>query len=154
MDLFLDTEFNGFDGPLISMALVNGQAEFYEVVELPGKYMTAVGYNISTLHPWVQENVIPVLNKDPIPYFLFKAKLWVFLKRFDNPTIVCDWFEDAVHFLNQLKGKDYGSSITYPHSIKVITQPDDGIISKIPHNALEDAKALMHWYRNNDKDLK
>ena len=55
MALYLDTEFNGFKGELISLALFNVDGNhFYEVLELPADYC---------VHPWVKANVVPVLNK-------------------------------------------------------------------------------------------
>jgi hypothetical protein len=55
MNLFLDCEFNGFGGELISMALVDGDGNyFYEV--------------LPCLEPinWVKENVLPMLDKQPV----------------------------------------------------------------------------------------
>lgn len=55
MKLFLDCEFNGFGGELISMALVDEQGKyFYEVLPCPQPI------------PWVQENVMPKLNQAAI----------------------------------------------------------------------------------------
>ena len=50
MRYFLDTEFNGFGGELISLALVpeHGHDEYYAVLPLPDE-----------LHPWVERNVVP-----------------------------------------------------------------------------------------------
>jgi hypothetical protein len=52
MNIYIDCEYNGFNGSLISMALVtmDGQ-EFYEVLpcDCPDE--------------WVAANVMPVLNK-------------------------------------------------------------------------------------------
>ena len=66
MKLFLDCESTNFQGKLISMALVaeNGD-EFYEVVP----------YRTYECHPWVVENVLPILNKDFIFYEDFQIKL-------------------------------------------------------------------------------
>ena len=56
MRYFLDTEFNGFGGELISIALVPeyGDQEFYAVLPLP-----------AYLHPWVERHVIPYLGNVP-----------------------------------------------------------------------------------------
>src|SRR4051812_14489044 len=53
LDIFMDAEFNGFGGDLISIALVcaDGQ-EWYEVAEVPAEP-----------HPFVVEHVLPVLGK-------------------------------------------------------------------------------------------
>ncbi|MEP3278344.1 MAG: hypothetical protein ABJN26_00170 [Stappiaceae bacterium] len=78
-DLYLDTEFNGFGGELISIALVNGESAFYEVLEIDGQY-----------EPWVAENVIPILEKEPISKEVLRYWLFKFLGEFDNPTIYAD----------------------------------------------------------------
>ena len=54
MNIFIDTEFNSFQGELISVGLVsqNGD-EFYEVLEIENDY-----------DPWVQEHVVPYLEKN------------------------------------------------------------------------------------------
>jgi hypothetical protein len=56
MRYFLDTEFNGFGGDLISLALVPeyGDREYYAVLPLPEE-----------LHPWVARNVVPYLSSVP-----------------------------------------------------------------------------------------
>jgi hypothetical protein len=46
---FLDTEFNGFGGTLLSLALVPEDGEeFYAIIA-----------SDDPLHPWVERNVIP-----------------------------------------------------------------------------------------------
>ena len=54
MSLYLDTEFNGFGGELVSMGIATGASgnHFYEVLPHPDKW-----------HPWVAENVVPILDK-------------------------------------------------------------------------------------------
>ena len=56
MRYFLDTEFNGFGGALISLALVPeyGDQDFYVSLPLPAE-----------IHPWVEQNVIPYLRFVP-----------------------------------------------------------------------------------------
>ena len=64
MKLFLDCEFNGFGGELISMALVDENEDFlYEV--LPCTNPTS----------WVKDNVIPKLKKQPIDLKEFQKKI-------------------------------------------------------------------------------
>ena len=67
MKLFLDTEFNGFNGRLISMALVpedKTKPEFYVELEIRDQ-----------LHPWVRDNVVPHLVLNPCSYNEFQNKL-------------------------------------------------------------------------------
>nr|MBA4771246.1 hypothetical protein [Sphingobium sp.] len=56
MRYFLDTEFNGFGGTLISVALVpeHGDQEFYVSLPLPDE-----------IEPWVAKHVIPYLRHVP-----------------------------------------------------------------------------------------
>ena len=76
-NLYIDTEFNEFGGELISMALVTGTGfEFYEVLECPNP------------GPWVKENVIPILGKEPVSKEVFQDKLFNFLMHFEEITII------------------------------------------------------------------
>src|SRR4051794_3934264 len=63
LNVFMDAEFNGFGGDLISIALVceDGQ-EWYEVAEIPAEP-----------HPFVVQHVLPVLGKEPIGRDCFAA---------------------------------------------------------------------------------
>lgn len=140
MHLFIDCEFNGMNGGLISMGLVSedGEREFYEVVDCH-----------ETIDPWVQENVLPILEKDPIPYKEFQRRLARFLKAFPSVHVVADFPDDIKHFMN--------SVITGPGEWMMIqpltTEVDDGLSAKastLLHNALHDARAIRDsWLRKN-----
>ncbi len=142
MRLYLDTEFNGHGGELISMALI-GQEErrdtlaiwsWYEAQTFPAK-----------IDPWVREHVIPNLGRDPLPPAYFKRCFHDWIRQFDNPEIICDWHADAAHFCRMLEGVDYGSSLDFACRIMIIKTPSGHPISTNPHNALADAAALMRW---------
>lgn len=141
MRLYLDTEFNGHGGELISLALVSeGGDEFYAVLPLPGE-----------VDPWVARNVIPKLNSPPISAAKFRIILHNWLSpRFksDNPTIICDWPADAMHFCASLAGQDFESSLDFPCKIIILQTPPGQPVSLVPHYALEDARALRHWHLN------
>jgi hypothetical protein len=131
MKLYLDCEFTNFQGHLISMALVdeNGH-EFYEVVN----------YSIVDCHPWVVQNVLPILHKDPIPYEDFQRKLSAYLRKYNELEIIADWPEDFWH-LNMALLTGPGQMMTIPNlTMKLVRRLN--YISAIPHNALEDAKAI------------
>ena len=133
-NLYLDTEFNGFEGSLISLALVSPEGhEFYEVLD----------YSSMIVDPWVQKHVIPVLNKPSINCKQFQQNLKNFLNQFQQINIVCDWPEDIVHFTKFLINGP-GTRILHPPMTFELDYnlPDTSIYSKIPHNALEDARAL------------
>jgi hypothetical protein len=131
MKIYIDTEFNEFKGDLISMALVaDDGSEFYEVLECknPG--------------PWVTLNVIPVVNKDTVPEYIFKAKLFNYLGWFDSIHLVADWPEDIQHFCDQIITGP-GEMMNIPSFTCEIRRDLNTKNSKILHNALSDARALM-----------
>jgi len=133
MRLFLDCEFNEFKGQLISMALVaeNGK-EFYEVLHCdnPG--------------PWVKANVIPTLNRPPVPFDVFQMKLQSFLFQFSTVEIIADWPEDISHFCDSLITGP-GSRINTPPLKMEIHRVDTE--SSLPHNALADARGIASYFK-------
>ena len=133
MRFFIDTEFNGYLGDLISMALVSEKgSEWYEC--------------ISCLNPvpWVNKHVIPVLNQQPLADKSTMANsLFLFLRAYNHVHIVADWPEDISYFC-ELIVTGPGTRINTPDlSFEIIRDlPDTADTSRIPHNALEDARAL------------
>ena len=136
MKLFLDCEFNGFGGELISMALVDeNEKYFYEV--LPCMNPTS----------WVFNNVIPILNKQAIDIKEFKKNLFNFLNHYETIHIVADWPEDFSLFLTTLMLQQ-GVCMTTPKLTMELWESDTNLTidSEIPHNALQDAFALKRRY--------
>lgn len=133
--IFLDTEFNGFHGQLISMALVSDKNdEFYEVLELPKK-----------VELWVAKNVIPILMKKPINALTFRAKLWSYMAKHVDETVIADWPEDIAHLMWWMCASN-GEAPNITFNTSYI---QSGKLEPIyPHNALSDAKALKDWYLN------
>jgi hypothetical protein len=142
VDLYLDTEFNGHGGDLISLALVSPCGRVWYAAQCSPS--DDVKYD-----PWVQDHVIPVLGTRLLLPAIFKNSFLDFIEEFDNPTIICDWHADAAHFLSLLAGPDYGSSLDYACEIVILKTPPapKGPHSANPHNALADAVALMVWRR-------
>jgi hypothetical protein len=140
MKLFIDCEFNGFGGPLISMAVVAEDGEeFYEVLPLPAK---------NAMHPWVRENVIPNLEKASVSRQEFQATLREFLKSYPQGfTLVADWPEDLKHFLESLITGP-GMMMAIPSFSMELRSELSGAKSSLPHNALYDARALFDLYRD------
>lgn len=133
MNLFIDCEFNGFQGELISMALVDEQGNyFYEVLRCAHPT------------PWVTGHVMTVLNKSPIERSSFQQKLAAFLSSYRVVNIIADWPEDLSHFCNMLISGAGRRLVTPPLSMALCT--DVQFQSRIPHNALEDARALAVAY--------
>lgn len=145
MRYFLDTEFNGFGGDLISLALVpeHGDQEFYAQLSLPEE-----------LHPWVSRHVVPYLNSvpesvqhEPVSRLKAAEGLVMYLAQDDEPVIVADWPDDIAYFCSLL--------ITGPGDMvpigslrfEFVSSPgfSTAAISRVPHNALHDARALRDF---------
>ncbi|MDO9131976.1 hypothetical protein [Hydrogenophaga sp.] len=127
--LFLDCEFNGMGGALMSMALVGEDVEWYEVLPTP-----------TSLDPWVAEHVVPHLNQTAVYRGEFQRSLQAFLMAVGPCIIVADWPDDIRYFCESLITAP-GVAINTP---PIMFELDRTIeyVSAIPHNALEDARAI------------
>jgi hypothetical protein len=126
--IFIDGEWDGWGGPLISMALVAEDGrEWYEVVTDRAK------------EPWVRANVIPNLGKKPVGVDYARASMVEWLKQFSAIHIVADWPEDIEKFC-QLLIVGPGTRVNTPPLTMEIIRIDT--VSELPHNALFDARAL------------
>ena len=133
-NLYIDTEFNEFQGELISMALVSITGEeFYEVLECPNP------------GPWVKNNVIPMLGKKPISKEEFQIKLSEFLMQFDEITIIADWADDIRYFCESLITGP-GISMNHPPISFVLDRTLSSEYSVVLHNALHDARAIAEQH--------
>lgn len=141
MRYFLDTEYNGWGGALLSLALVPDHGEeLYATLTWDGP-----------LEPWVERNVVPFL--DMVPDALRSPRLnradaartvAHYLAGDDAPLIVADWPEDIALF-NALLLTGPGMMVEVP-PLRFQFLPLAGFStaanSKVPHNALHDARAL------------
>lgn len=132
MRLFIDGEWNGFGGELISMALVAEDGrEFY------------AEFGCDNPEPWVAENVIPKLSdghgfmRESIESA--QVRLSLFLAQFDAVHIVADWPEDIERFCRLLITGP-GTRIDTPPLTMEVVRVDAP--SENPHNALADARGL------------
>lgn len=131
MHIYIDTELNEYKGALISMALVAEDGrEWYEVLPL-----------IEPVGPWVAEHVMPILGKAPISAEDARAHLQRWLSKYPRVHIVADWPEDIQHFCEFLITGP-GERIDTPRLTMEIRRDIGSDSSAIPHNALEDARAL------------
>lgn len=140
MKLWIDTEFNEYKGALISLALVAEDGrEWYGV-----RYCDDPGW-------WVSEHVIPHLNQEPQRDADLRSSLDAFLGQFDSVHIVSDWPGDISHLCNFLEyrpGERIGPDCM---SFEVRRDlPDTATTSLLPHNALEDARALASSARGKE----
>ena len=135
MRYFLDAEFNGFGGDLISLALAPEAQDalaFYEA--LPCAAPIA----------WVAERVLPVLQKPPISRPDVIAKLADYLLHDQAPVVIASWPEDLAQLL-LLMVTGPGLRLAMPRlRFELLDLPlfDSEGLSEVPHNALSDAIAL------------
>lgn len=138
---FLDTEYNGWGGALLSLALVPDHGEeLYLTLDWDG-----------VLEQWVERNVVPYL--DMVPDSLVSPRMSRadaarmiahYLAGDPDPLIIADWPED-IALLNALLVTGPGVMAEVP-SLKFQFVSLGGFStaanSKVPHNALHDARAL------------
>jgi hypothetical protein len=138
---FLDTEYNGWGGALLSLALVPEDGEeLYLTIDWDGP-----------LEAWVERNVVPYL--DTVPDGLVSPRMSRadaartiahYLAGDAGPLIVADWPEDIAQF-NDLLVTGPGIMAEVP-GLTFQFVPLSGFStaanSKVPHNALHDARAL------------
>ncbi len=141
MRYFLDTEYNGFGGELLSIALSPelGDEEFYATFPLPQQ-----------IHPWVAKHVTPFLHMVPqgldqeMSLIEAGAELARYLAHDLHPMIVADWPNDIAYFCSLLSPEP-GEMIDIG-TIEFLLLRTPGFStaanSKVPHNALHDARAL------------
>lgn len=144
MRYFLDTEFNGFDGELISLALAPeyGDHEYYVVLPLP-----------ETLHPWVERHVVPYLHSVPpgldnrLDRVGAAHDLARYLSTDPDPHIVADWPDDIAHFCRLLVTGPAEIVDVGRLSFEFVRLPGFSTArnSRVPHNALHDARALRDY---------
>jgi hypothetical protein len=141
MRYFLDTEYNGWGGALLSLALVSEDGEeLYLTLDWEG-----------SLEPWVERHVVPYL--DTVPETLVSPRMSRmdaantvahFLAGDAEPLIVADWPEDIALF-NALLVTGPGAMVEIP-ALRFEFRPLAGFStaanSAVPHNALHDARAL------------
>lgn len=136
MRFYLDTEFNGHGGELISLALISPEGpSFYRAKRFDHPH-----------NPWVVENVLPVIAVEYDRPLIFKLEFRQFIVQYPEAKIIADWHGDLIHFLHLLQGPTFDSTLSYHCTLKIINTPPGEPVSEIPHNALADARALMKWY--------
>lgn len=141
MRYFLDTEYNGTSGELLSLALVPDDGD-----EL---YLT-----LKTTDPlleWVERHVLPYL--DSVPEQLSCPRLTRrdaahalerYLRHDDGPLIFADWPEDIAQFCSlMITGPgDMVDVRDVTFRLAPMSNFSTAANSKVPHNALHDARAL------------
>jgi hypothetical protein len=138
MRYFLDAEFNGFGGQLISLALVPedlGAVPFYEA--------------LVCVEPtsWVVDHVLPVLQNLPVARSEMITKLASYLGADPEPVVIADWPEDIAHLaLLMITGPGWRlPSTRLVFELLDLPLFDSTVLSSVPHNACHDAVALRTY---------
>jgi hypothetical protein len=144
---FLDTEYNGIGGALLSLALIPDDGdELYLTLKCS-----------EPLVDWVARHVAPYLDSVPDQLACPRLEreeaaqaLEHYLRHDDDPVIIADWPEDVSQFCNLM--------ITGPGDMIDIRRLTFRLLplsnfstaenSRVPHNALHDARALRDHYRS------
>lgn len=145
--LYLDTEFNGHGGELLSIALVAPppySAEWYAAV-VPFPF---------PLSPWVNEHVLKPLSNPGPPICASRGAVIESLRRFLGSlgtrkiVVYSDWIGDFTHFTKLLQGPTYELRISLDVELHHITTSEPQ--PAVPHNALSDARALALAHMNDN----
>lgn len=141
--LYLDCEFNGHGGDLISLAIADPNGKnWYGVLPLP-----------SVVHPWVAAHVVPYLFSVPSQQFggeqaiepaLFRMSLHEYLLSRSGSIIYADWPGDFAHLMRGMEGSSYEQSWIVDVGMQLLAESEPK--PEVPHNALSDAIALMEWH--------
>lgn len=151
MDYFLDCEFDGFGGDLLSLALVrqDGAKTLYLIMERANEPCT----------PWVTQNVLPILRDvvdAGIPVWenmtpaAAAETIHAFLLGDERPHIISDWPDDIAYFCRALMTGP-GEMVSKAHitfeMLRVQAYPTS-LEGAVQHNAYWDAMALRHLFTN------
>lgn len=145
MRYYVDCEFDGHNGPLLSIALVTD-----------GTYSIHIQTDAQPADPWVQENVMPIMDRHSAPVSLVNVPIngvgpaiRAFIASDQMPTIVADSPVDIARFCRAISTGFTGewASTEYPamrfevHNVDCWPNALDG---GVQHNAWWDAMALRH----------
>lgn len=142
MNYYLDTEFNGIGGRLISLALVREDGHSIYVVG---------NHNFLNVDKWVVDNVVSVLGRAPCTVLSgrkagFGRRIDSFLSGDDNPVVHVDWPDDIKYFCESVITGP-GEMIDVPALSFVLHRIDSyptDLDGAIQHNAWWDAMALRY----------
>lgn len=155
---FIDTEFDGFGGELISLAIVpeiNPMDNSLYLVN--AKY----SYNGRCCSKWVKDNVIPILEHSPVEPYIVNLDLFpIYIQRyiyeyitinsynFEDVVIVADWPDDVKYFCECLiTGPGLMVNVpTLKFEIKRVNSYPNEIEDAVQHNAWWDAYCLSKKY--------
>ena len=136
-EIFIDCEWNGYGGQLISMALVG----------LDGRELYLATPLREELDPWVADNVMPGLgNPTEVANMLaFSWAIETFLAPYISIEVIADWPEDIEWFCRAMIVGP-GERIDTPVLCMRVDRCLDSDDSAILHNALEDARSIRSMW--------
>lgn len=143
---YIDCEFDGHNGPLISMALVrNGAADSLMIIICGAQ----------VIDPWVAENVLPVIHNDKAESTAWCVENDVggcvreFIGADPQPVIIADSPVDIMRFCRAITTAADGqwASTDYERMTFIVENVDcypTTLKGAVQHNAWWDAMALRH----------
>jgi hypothetical protein len=145
MNYYIDCEFDGHNGPLLSIAVVREDgASVYFIVRA------------GAFDPWVLANVVPVLLeydvRRAVAVYVKPNEVGEFLRHFivdRTPTIIADSPVDIARFCTAISTELDGSYLSNDYPLmffKVVDVPayPTTLPGAVQHNAWWDAMALRH----------
>lgn len=143
MKYYIDTEFNAFNGELLTLALVPSN---YQRAEL---YLARSDIDTISVHPWVRANVLDIIvapGAMPVVAKLEEFPLLIrkYLAADPDPVIVADWPDDIKYFMECLiTGPGMMISLeSLKTELRRVNSYPTKLKGAIQHNALWDARAL------------
>jgi len=138
-EVFIDCEFNSYQGALISMALV----------AMDGREMYCqVPIERDSIDPWVAANVVPVIgvdsDADMVGHGELPHRIAKFLAPYSAVHLVADWPDDVRFFCDYLITGPGERVDTPPLTMEIRRDLDAD--SAVPHNALHDARGIRDLY--------
>lgn len=141
---YIDCEFDGHNGPLLSMAIVRDPHNSIMIVT-----------GDTAEDPWVRENVLPLMHKDKAGQTVFTNENDVgsYLREFigadPQPIIIADSPVDIMRFSRAISTAPDGgwASTDYERMTFIVENVDcypTTLKGAIQHNAWWDAMALKH----------
>jgi len=141
----VDCEYSSETNELISMAIVplwTGKNTFDPLPEPEREFYEVIDPLPSQMSDWVQQNVVPHLQKPGISYAEFQQKLQAFLLAQGVQMIHYDWCDDIAYFNRALiTGPGERLELSRPY-LAHIHHTNIEYDSLTQHNALEDARAM------------
>lgn len=162
MNLYLDAEWNGHGSDqLISLAIASPDGKhWYGICDTPVVMTQIFGGGDIAIDPWVRKHVMPQLYAYPwrrglvaassptVDYFdgakVFRASLHEYLLTRSGSIIYADFPDDFAHLMRIMSGPSYEDHWIVDIGMQLLAESDPR--PEVPHNALSDAIALMHWH--------